>query len=190
VVFQGAKAHAGDITPFDPTWTRTFKGVANMTAIDLKHSRFWLGIALSAICLVAAVSAGAGHAAEGCTTATLHDSYGFQLSGVFIPSAAETEATAPDDTRIEIAATGRMIFDGRGQVSAAYTESFGGTIIPGGGTGSYSVQPDCTGSLSLTENGRTTPLGFTIVERGEKVMLLVTEPGGVALGTASRQGKS
>ena len=83
-----------------------------------------------------------------------------------------------------------MIFDGRGQVSAAYTESFGGTIIPGGGTGSYSVQPDCTGSLSLTENGRTTPLGFTIVERGEKVMLLVTEPGGVALGTASRQGKS
>jgi hypothetical protein len=161
-----------------------------MTGLFLKNSRLRLAGGLAAVSLLGAVSAGAVGANDACTTATLRDSYGFQLRGVFIPSAAQPAGAQPDNTPIEIAATGRMTFDGRGHVTATYTESFGGSIIPGNGTGSYSVQPDCTGSLSLAENGRTTPLDFTIVERGDKVMLMVAEPGGVALGTASRQGKS
>jgi hypothetical protein len=161
-----------------------------MKSAHLKPAHL-LVVAAAAIALaVAAMSGGTGLANEDCASATLHDSYGFQLRGVFIPSVADGSATEAGKTQIEIAATGRMVFDGRGRVTAAYAESFGGSIIPGSGAGTYSVQPDCAGSLTLTEDDRTTPLDFTIVERGDKIMLMVTEPGGVALGTASRQGKS
>jgi len=150
-----------------------------------------LVVAAAAIALaVVAMSGGTGLANEVCASATLRDSYGFQLRGVFIPSTTQPSAVAPEHAQVEIAATGRMVFDGRGGVTAAYTESLGGSIIPGSGAGTYSVQPDCTGSLTLAEDDRTTPLDFTIMERGETIVLMVAEPGGVALGSDSRQGRA
>ena len=163
-----------------------------MTWTHRLRSRRCIVPALAAIALLGVFSARLGQASEGCTTAVLHEAYGIQFSGAFIPSAVQPPTAAPDSTRIDIVVAGRLVFDGRGLLSGTVTESVGGRIQPPAtATGTYSVRPDCTGSLTLENNTnhRRAPAEFVIVERGDKILLIITDAGAAALGTAERQGK-
>ena|SRR2546423_7336692 len=108
-----------------------------------------------------------------CDNSTLNDPYGFTLTGWRIP--------APDtNTRSARAGVGRMVFDGRGNLSGAETKSHDGLIVPLTFTGTYQVYTDCTGTAHVVtsdpdENARN--FSFVIIERGEQVMGIQTDPG-------------
>ena len=160
-----------------------------MTWTHWQQPRLWI---VPALAVIGTLWVGMGQASEGCTTAALRDAYGFQIGGAFIPSAVQPPTAAPDSTRIDIVAMGRLVFDGRGLLSGTVRESVGGRIQPPAtATGTYSVRPDCTGSLTLENNTnhRRAPAEFVIVERGNKILLIITDAGAAALGTAERQGK-
>jgi hypothetical protein len=119
------------------------------------------------------------HADDGCTNASLAAPYGFSRSG-----------TAGFGTLSAVAA-GVIVFDGVGNISGHDTTSVNGNIIRRTFSGTYTVNPDCTGSLIVNfltgTPGRVSPNDFVIVEKGRELLLINTNPGEVILGNAKRQ---
>jgi hypothetical protein len=117
-------------------------------------------------------------ATEGCTNHSLRGAYGFASDG---------QAFGPSGTEIaEIAAAGRIVFDGHGRLTGQETESLNGVITMPSLSGTYTVLPDCTGTATV-HNGQTAHLRFMLVEGGQEVNVIGTDPGVVAAGQITRQ---
>lgn len=91
-----------------------------------------------------------------------------------------------------VADVGVLTFDGNSGASQTSTVSLNGTIIHRSSlSGSYTVNADCTGDLSLvlpTPTGTTTSTSqFVIVRNGEELQTIVTGAGRVLSGNAKRQ---
>jgi hypothetical protein len=92
-----------------------------------------------------------------------------------------------------VADVGKLTFDGNGRASQTTTVSLNGTIIPSRSSlaGSYTVNPDCTGELSLTLPTATGPIPsisrFVIVASGNQLLFVNTGVGRVLTGLATRQ---
>lgn len=114
-----------------------------------------------------------------CGEHTLRGSYGTNISGTFFLS-----PTMP----IPIASVGRLVFDGVGNVSGTDSNSFGGTFSRSAVTGTYTVEGDCTGTLTVTfPNGFVITNDIVIVDSGKEVSLIQTNPGAVVTGVLKRQ---
>jgi hypothetical protein len=115
--------------------------------------------------------------AEGCDK--LEGSYGFSRNG-----------TAGFGS-ISAAAVGVISFDGAGNISGNDTTSVNGTIIRRTFVGSYTLNSDCTGSLTITfltgTPGRVSPNDFVGIDNGLELRLINTNPGEVIVGTARKQ---
>jgi len=84
------------------------------------------------------------YAQFGCGNGTLTGNYAFSNPGFTTPTKSVTGEEDP------FATVGVLAFDGAGNVSVSYTLAFKGKISPGlTGTGTYTVNPDCTGSISF-----------------------------------------
>lgn len=133
------------------------------------------------IALAATLAAGSSRhvavADEGCTNASVQGAYGFADQGQAF-TAAGTEAA-------EIAAAGRIVFDGNGGLTGTEWESLNGAITTIPFNGEYSVQPDCTGR-TVIHDGQTAHLRFMLVERGQESNYFITDPGVVAAGQISK----
>ncbi|HEV3095933.1 MAG TPA: hypothetical protein VG104_02200 [Candidatus Dormibacteraeota bacterium] len=133
------------------------------------------------IALAATLAAGSSrHAAvadEGCSNASVRGAYGFADQGQAF--------TAGGGEGADIAAAGRIVFDGKGGLTGTEWESFNGAITTIPFSGEYSVQPDCTGQ-TVIHDGQTAHLKFTLVERGQEANYFITDPGVVAAGQISR----
>ena len=81
-----------------------------------------------------------------CSTATPKGSFGFLEQGTLLHSVPGIPLPPP----VPYANVGIVTLDGAGHVSGTYTASFGGAIVPGTISGSYTVNPDCTYSLQFT----------------------------------------
>jgi hypothetical protein len=138
---------------------------------------------LSGMMIALAVTLAAGsnrHAAvadEGCSNASMRGAYGFADQGQVF--------TAGGGEAAEVAAAGRIVFDGKGGLTGTEWESFNGAITTIPFNGEYSVQPDCTGQ-TVIHDGQTAHLKFTLVERGQEANYFITDPGVVADGQISR----
>ena len=119
---------------------------------------------LGLVILVALVPA--AHAAERCTAATLRGNYGFTFSG-FVQD--QTGNNVP------FAGIGLATLDGEAGASANITVSVNGTLQVFPWTGTYTVNPDCTGSATST-NGNA-DFSLVIVRGGAEFMGLATNPG-------------
>src|SRR5690349_104504 len=86
-------------------------------------------------------------AEEGCSNASLHGAYGFADQGQAF-TAGGTEAA-------EIAAAGRIVFDGKGHLIGTQWESLNGAFTVNPFSGEYIVQPDCSGR-TVIHNGQVT----------------------------------
>src|SRR5579864_9335971 len=86
---------------------------------------------------------------KGCSNATLRGTFAYTSTG-FI--------TAPPAFAGPFAETGTQSFDGRGGTTAAVTSSQNGNILPLTITGSYTVNPDCTGTMTL----QVSPIAVTV----------------------------
>jgi hypothetical protein len=90
------------------------------------------------------------------------------------------------------AAAGQFSADEDGDFSGSDTRSFNGTIIPRSFTGTAVVNPNCTGSATLTV---TTPanvfppfhLEFVLDDHTQEARFVQTDPGTVITGSARKQ---
>lgn len=109
-----------------------------------------------------------------CSAATLSGSYGFSVSGT--------------NLRIgQFAMVGRFASDGKGSFTGLAAQSINGTITRRTLTGTYKVEADCTGSATLDlANGSKGTMMFVIVDQGNELFFLMTDPGIIESGTAKR----
>ena len=110
-----------------------------------------------------------------CTLASLNGCYGYSYTG-------NVEGIGP------VAAVGPINFDGAGNTSATYSVNVNGTNFQGSFTGTYTVNRDCTGNvtinlprLGISSNGR-----FVIVEHGAEAPFMGTDPGVTVTGVAKK----
>jgi hypothetical protein len=115
-----------------------------------------------------------------CSNETLEGCYGTEITGSIV-------AFGPVGP---VADVGVLTFDGDGNVSQVSTVSLNGTILQGrASTGTYVVNPDCTGSLALhlPPPAGESSLNFVIVNKGKELNLINTGNGRVLAGVAKRQ---
>lgn len=92
---------------------------------------------------LAAVASADGHRA--CPNASLAGVWGYTETGtVYVPQPPPAVPTA-----VLAAAVGKYTFDAKGNFSGTQYSSAGGTVSPDTKRGTYTVNPDCTGSLTL-----------------------------------------
>ena len=118
-----------------------------------------------------------------CSLSALHGPYGITTTGWIVgfgPIGPVAEA-------------GVISFDGAGGVSQTTTLSLNGIIVPNRSSlsGTYLVNSDCTGNISLVLPGPAGPipstLHFVIVDHGHELRLVNTGAGRVLTSDAKRQ---
>jgi hypothetical protein len=111
-----------------------------------------------------------------CSNATLKGSYGFTIAG--------TRPTGPPPAPVEnfigLAITN---FDGNGGLTQTYGTSHGSILGDSStdvGSGTYEINPDCSGTATLNLAGHGTPVSLRlwvlVVEGGDQINLVVMTP--------------
>ena len=110
---------------------------------------------------------------RGCSNASLKGSFGFTSTGTLL--------ALPPPLAGPFAEIGRQTFDGRGNTDGTATLSANGNIIRVTVQGTYVVNPDCTGSMTLfvLPFGRTVNLDFVIDDDGAELRAIVTDAGAI-----------
>jgi len=137
-----------------------------------------------AITVAAALAVGVAPKAQAgdkeCSNATLKGTFAFTSTG-FI--------TAPPAQAGPFAIVGTQTFDGDGAFTASATASQNGNIIPVTLAGTYTVNPDCTGTFTaqISPVRITTHVSFVIDDNGKAFRAIQTDPGVVVTGIGRRQ---
>ena len=118
-------------------------------------------------------------ALQACSAATLNGTYGLTFSGFTTNGAVPAPITA----FIPIIGGGLVTFDGSGNLSASETVSLGGLILPVNVPGTYTVNSDCTGSLTTSR----AHLNLVIVRNGREILAVNTDHGNAVLDTFVKQ---
>jgi len=113
-----------------------------------------------------------GHGAA-CSNASLQGSFGFTSVGTLL--------ALPAPFAGPFAEVGRQTFDGDGGTDATATLSANGNIVRATVHGTYAVNPDCTGSMTLfvLPFGSTVNLDFVVDDDGTEIRAIVTGAGAV-----------
>lgn len=117
-----------------------------------------------------------------CSNVTLQGGFGFTSMGTLI---AVPAPFAGPFTEI-----GRQTFDGSGNTDATATLSANGNIVTGVTLqGTYVVNADCTGSMTLFVSplGQTSHVDFVIDTNGTEIRAIITETGIVENRTYKKQ---
>ena len=110
---------------------------------------------------------------RGCSNASLQGSFGFTNTG--------TNLALPPPLAGPIAQIGRQTFDGRGNTDANTTLSANGNIVRATAQGTYVVNPDCTGSMTLFVSpfDITAQADFVIDDDGAELRAIITDAGAI-----------
>src|SRR5215475_4102866 len=137
--------------------------------------------------VVLSLTAGA-YAKDGneCTEGSLKGSFGYALEGLRFPS-------PPSPVGVElVGAAGLLIFDGAGSLTAQDTlhtaSGSTGAIGRRTGTGTYTVDPNCTGSGEIGGDYGGLSFHFAIFNHGREFAFMVTNPGTDQVGVAMTTG--
>lgn len=108
---------------------------------------------------------------KGCSNATLKGTFAHIGSGF---------TTAPPEMAGPLAGVGTDTFDGNGNITGTATLSLNGNIVSAGETGTYKVNPDCTGAYTVQFSvGGTTRANFVIADSGNEIHAVCTDAGTV-----------
>jgi hypothetical protein len=112
---------------------------------------------------------------RGCSVASLQGSFGFTSSG--------TLNAPPPPNAGPLGEIGRQAFDGQGNTDGTATLSTNGNIHRLTWQGTYAVNPDCTGSMTLfiAPSGATVNLDFVIDDDETEVRAITTGPTGIGV---------
>ena len=122
--------------------------------------------AVTALALGIAATARANN--KGCSNSSLKGTFAHMATGF---------VTAPPAMAGPFAGVGTDTFDGNGGITGAATLSINGNIVPLTETGTYKVNPDCTGTYTVTSQGGTTIASFVITDGGNEIQAICTDPG-------------
>lgn len=127
----------------------------------------------TSLLIFASVIAGAMPSAQArqCSNATLKGAYGFQGFATIIPAGTPR------------ALIGRFILDGAGNWSATLTMNDNGAIRRITDAGTYTVNPDCTGTLFPVSGS----VEIVIVDKGREFYQMRTDPATVVLYGVTRK---
>jgi hypothetical protein len=108
-----------------------------------------------------------------CSNATLRGSFGYTGTGTLLDSYVPPPFAGP------FAEVGRQTFDGNGNTDATATLSANGNIVKVTIEGTYTVNPDCTGTLTLNVSplGATVHADFVIGDDGAELRAIVSDSG-------------
>ena len=106
------------------------------------------------------------HAQTGCSARTLHGAYGFQTTGSIV-------GVGP------FVSVALLSFDGVHNFTQTGTSNINGSPNPPSpGSGTYMVNPDCTGTQTLNlPGGRALHTSFVITDSGKQIFDVVTDSG-------------
>ena len=105
---------------------------------------------------------------KGCSNASLQGTFAYTSTGTI---------TAPPDIAGPIGEVGTQTFDGVGGTTATATLSSNGTIVPLTITGTYAVNPDCTGTFTLQiAPGIASHFFFVIANNGASYQAICLDP--------------
>src|SRR5713101_9618220 len=109
--------------------------------------------------------------ASACSNSTIQGTYAFTLHGqVFLP----------DGSTLLIDGVAKQTFDGKGNFMQVDAVATNGVLTPGWrpGTGTYSVNPDCTGTQTISVAGAPDlHIQFIVAQSGNTIHQVVTDPG-------------
>ena len=127
------------------------------------------------------------YAENGCTLRTLNGSYGAAGDGLITFG----QPPVTSSNTIPIAVAGVQTFDGTGNFSLSNTTNLGGLVFPSTGAGTYTVNADCTGSVTINvSNGEVLHSNIVIVDHGRQILNVSTDPNIVAFGRAIKMDKA
>jgi hypothetical protein len=110
---------------------------------------------------------------KGCSNATLRGSFAYTSTGTLLPAYVPPPFAGP------FAEVGRQTFDGKGNTDATATVSSNGNINNVTIDGTYTVNPDCTGTMTLNVSpfGSTVHANFVIADNGAELRAIVSDSG-------------
>ena len=123
-------------------------------------------------CFVMLLSGVAAQAAV-CSPTDVAGAYAFQLSG----------STSISGTAKPTASLGKLVFDGRGNISGTASATFDGFLLGNPVTGSYEAKSDCSVTWKLQDDsGGFQNFSGTLSSDGTRVQFRQTDPGGAQRG--------
>lgn len=141
----------------------------------MRHENKVLALTGAAFLTLALVAAPAARANERCSNATLNGTYADQDTGTIV-------GVGP------FAGVNVDSFDGRGKLTISGVSSVNGSVSPGTSTGTYQVNPDCTGTYTVKDSsGDTFDAFFVIADNGNELRIVITDPGTVITCIARKQ---
>ena len=126
------------------------------------------------VALVLATAPAAKASGMGCSNATLRGTYSDQDTGTIV-------GLGP------FAGVNVDKFDGKGKLTISGWSSVNGSVAYGVTTGTYQVNPDCTGTYTVTGGGLTVDGFFVIDHEGNELKIVITDPGTVINCVARKQ---
>ena len=144
-------------------------------------------VILLAVCVVMVLAAGStfrarADADEAFNNHTLNDKYGFHVLALSLDPSNTLGASNP------FAVSGYYEFHGDGTLNGADTVSRNGIIIKRKYTGTYQVNSDGTGTLTLDVSPTFQPVGnFIIVDNGRAIEIIFAVPGNLNTFTLRKQ---
>ena len=117
---------------------------------------------------------------KGCSNETLKGTFAHKGTGF---------VTAPAAIAGPFSHVSTQTFDGKGAITATGIVSLNGNIVPTTETGTYTVNPHCTGTgtLQISPLGITSHVFFVIDNSGNELQVIATDPGTVLTGVSRRQ---
>lgn len=159
-----------------PWWRHTLKEII-MKRITIAKTLTIAAITVFAVCVAPMANA----QNKGCSNATLKGTFAEKDNG-FIPNPPPTPASLFAGVNLDT-------FDGKGTITAV-----GFATVDGNGglqteTGTYRVNPDCTGTyeVQISPGGFTAHAFFVIDDGGNELQIIVTDPGTVITCIARKQ---
>jgi hypothetical protein len=118
--------------------------------------------------------------ASTCSNSTIRGSYAFTIHGtVFVPGGST----------VLLDGLAKQTFDGDGNFSQVDAVADNGNLPPGWrpGSGTYSVNPDCTGTQTIVVPGiPDVHLQFIVAQSGNRIHQVVIDPGVAATAEGER----
>jgi uncharacterized protein (TIGR03437 family) len=117
-------------------------------------------------------------ASNQCGIASLSGGYGYLLTGIKTISATPSFLYADN---------GQLISDGNGKLSASSAANLNGVTTQTTGTGTYSMETDCSGTAHISNANGTIDYMFALVQDGQIGLFLASDAGLTVSGSATPQ---
>jgi hypothetical protein len=160
---------------------RDWREFMNAKEMIMKRSAIGKALTIAALTAVALGVVPAANASnKGCSLASLKGTFADKDTGFILsaPAVASPFAGVSLET-----------FDGNGTLTGSGIGSLNGEIVPVTYVGTYTVNPDCTGTYTVEVSplGLTTHAFFVIADGGNELQIVITDPGTVITCIARRQ---